>query len=262
MSVSGHTQVRIEGTGPPVVLVHGVGLDHTMWDRVVPRLAAIRTTVRYDIWGHGTSVDPPGDRTLDDFVEQLVDVIDTHCGGCADVAGLSIGGLIARGAAIRHPDRITRLMLLNAVYNRSTEQRRANCARLELARAEGMHPIAELALDRWFRPEWQSANPELVATVRTRITTTPLPGYLKAYSVFTEGDPLVPAAIGQIAAPTLVVTGELDVGSTPEMTLAMAADIPDARAVVLPGLHHVPPIEDPAACTAPLLDFLTQETTP
>ena len=118
-----------------------------------------------------------------------------------------------------------------------------------------MGPVAHLAIDRWFSADWQAKHPERVEAVRTLLVSNDLDAYAKAYQVFCDGDPLMPAAAASITSPTLVMTGELDVGSTPAMTTAIAAAIPDAIAVILPGLHHLPAVEDPARVSGELTGF-------
>ena len=140
------------GDGAPLVLVHGVGLDHTMWDLVVERLlarpAGPSTIVRYDLVGHGRSApvdDPTHDLTLHDCIDQLLAVAD----GCPDmvgpgvgrpdVVGLSLGGTVVRGAAARHPDRFRRVVVANTVFDRDHAQRRGNLDRQPFAE-EGRGP--------------------------------------------------------------------------------------------------------------------------
>lgn len=262
--------LRVEdgvGPGPPLVLVHGVGLDHTMWDHMVPRLTASpigpAQVVRYDLLGHGRTADQPGPRCFDEFVTQLNDVADQvqdEVGSQVDLFGLSLGGAIVRGAAARTPNRFGRVVIANAVFDRTPEQRRGNEQRLALAEAEGMDPVAELAVDRWFTEPWRTEHPDRLTAVRNRLRTTDLGGYLKAYRVFVDGDPLMPHGLADLTNPTLVVTGERDTGSTPAMAEAMAAILPDATLAVLTDTGHLPPIEHPDRLTELVLDFL--ERTP
>ena len=113
---------RVAGAGPPLVLIHGVGLDHTMWDPVVEILAQQHLVLRYDLLGHGSSDDPPGPRRLDDFVDQLLEVLDSYGIDTSDVVGLSFGGLIALITAARHPNRVRRAVLVSTVFGRSESQ--------------------------------------------------------------------------------------------------------------------------------------------
>ena len=266
------THLRVDGpTGgsgairPPLVLVHGVGLDLHMWDLVVGALAVERQVVRYDLLGHGRSVDPPGRRSVEDLVAQCLEVMSHDMvvdgdGRNPDLIGLSLGGLVAMAVGSRRPDTLGRLVAMNTVFDRTPEQLVGARDRLLLAETEGMGPVADLAVDRWFRPEWQAAHPARVAAVDQRIRTNDVDAYLKAYRVFVEGDPGMPGAAAGITAPTLAITGELDPGSTPAMSRAIASAVPGGRSRVLSGLRHLPPIEAPGECSAALLEFLDEPT--
>ena len=253
------TFVRAEGEGRPLVLIHGVGLDHGMWGQVMGYLTDSRRVIRYDLIGHGRTPDQPGLRSIRDFVAQLVGVLDS-CGlESPDIAGLSLGGLITMGMAARHPDRVGRIALLNTAFRRNAEQQASIRRRLALAREEGLATMADMAVDRWFTAAWQAEHPEQVEAVRQRLTGNDPDSYLKAYQVFVDGDPGMPEGAALIDAPMLAMTGELDPGSTPAMSVAMAGEIPNGQARILIGLHHLPPIEAPRTFAESLLDFLDQE---
>ncbi|MBC8363525.1 MAG: alpha/beta fold hydrolase [Actinobacteria bacterium] len=256
MSVDTHFRIDGGGTRTPLVLLHGAGLDLTMWDRVVAALAADRKVVRFDLLGHGQTVDPPGGRSIEEYVAQLLGVVEATGAGRPDLAGLSMGGMVALGTAARHPESFRRVALLNTVFDRTPEQKAGNRERLAATEAGGMAAVADLAIDRWFTPDWQAAHPVDADAVRNKLLANDPAAYLKAYGLFIEGDPIMPGGAGAITVPTLVMTGELDSGSTPAMTRSLAARVADGQAVVLPGLHHLPPIEAPEAFALNLLDFL------
>lgn len=253
------TFARVDGDGPPLVLIHGVGLDHAMWDPVVGVLAQKHRILRYDILGHGSSDDPPGPRKLDDFVDQLVEVLDFHDVETTDVVGLSLGGLIALMTAARHPNRVRSAVLVSTVFGRSGSQLAGVRQRLELAEKEGLGPVADLAIERWFTPQWRASHPAETDAVRQRLLTTDHAGYLKAYRQFLDADDLAAALAPDIEAPTLVLAGERDTGSTPEMAVALADAIPGGEARIMPGVHHLAPIEEPTQFVNILLEFLNQE---
>ena len=255
------TFTRVDGEGPPLVLIHGVGLDHTMWDLVVGRLAEQRTVIRYDMIGHGRTPDRPGNRRVEDFVAELVQVLHTQGLNRPDVAGISMGGMVALAAAVRNTSLFKRMAQLNTVFERTPEQITALLSRLAAAEAGGMAAVADMAIDRWFDSPWQVEHPDRVLAVRASLMATDLAGYLKAYRLFINGDPLVPAQVAQIQDPVLAMTGELDVGSTPEMATALAGVVPNGQARVLDGLHHLPPIEEPDVFATALTDFLEMEAT-
>ena len=259
--MNSETFVTVDGEGPPLVLVHGVGLDHTMWDRALDSLSAFRRVIRYDLLGHGQTPDSPGPRTLEDFVVQLLAVLDAHRLDRADVAGLSLGGMVALAAAARQPGRFDRLALLNTVFERSPEQVETALRRMAIAESEGMAAVADLAVDRWFSTQWQAEHPAQVDQVRRRLADTDPVGYLKAYRVFIAGDPLMPEGATAVTAVTLAMTGELDPGSTPAMSRALATAVTGGQVRILAGLHHLPPVEEPSTFASALLEFFDREVT-
>lgn len=240
-----------------VVLIHGVGLDNTLWDAQVAQLKDHFHIVRYDMLGHGQSAHPPGQRQLGDFVRQLHQLLMNLQIPRAAIIGFSMGSLVARAFAIKHPQMANKLVLMNSVFRRNTQQQDAVNARLALAEAGGLQEGIEAAVGRWFSPEFITVNPALIQTIETRLRGNDADGFLNAYRVFasTEDPPQNPLPI---TCPTLVLTGELDSGSTPAMTQNLAAAIPGAKAHVLPGLRHMAALEDPIQVNELLFRFLSR----
>ena len=250
------THVRIEGTGPPVVLIHGVGLDLEMWDGIAAALADRFRVIRYDLLGHGASHDPPGPRRLGDFVAQLGELLAALDLQPVDLVGFSMGGLIARAFAAARDGRVRRLVLMNTVCGRNAVEQAAVLARLAQCEAEGPAATAEAALGRWFSPGFLASDPPAVRRIGARLRANEPEAYLKAYRVFAHADREIGDVAGRIVCPTLVMTGADDVGSTPAMARRLAGQIPGARCVILPGLRHLGLVEDRESVLAPLTDFL------
>lgn len=246
-----------EGAGPPLVLIHGVGLDMAMWDAQAKALAGRHRVIRYDMLGHGASADPPGERKLADFVEQLRVLLDHLEVTAAAVVGFSMGGLVARAFALGHPERVRRLVVMSAVFERSPEQQAAVLARVAQAEEGGPAANLDAALERWFSPDFRAADPEAVERVRKTVLANDPEGYLKAYRVFATADGAASEDLAAIGCPTLVVTGVEDLGSTPAMAEAMAARIPGATCRVLPGRHMIP-VERAEEVNEGLRDFLAE----
>jgi alpha-beta hydrolase superfamily lysophospholipase len=104
---AGDTAYWVAGHGPPVVLIHGVGLNASIWEAQVAALAEHRQVVAYDMLGHGMSTDPPGVRKLGDFVDQLAVLLDALSMDRAALVGFSMGGLVARAFAAAYPERVS-----------------------------------------------------------------------------------------------------------------------------------------------------------
>jgi pimeloyl-ACP methyl ester carboxylesterase len=260
---AGETAYCLAGRGPPVVLIHGVGLDASIWEGQVPALAERHRVLAYDMLGHGASANPPGQRRLGDFVDQLAALLDALEMGPVALVGFSMGSLVARAFSAAHPERVSRLALLSTVYRRSQEEQAAILARLGQAETEGPANLIEGALERWLSAEFQAANPQVVAGIRDRLIQNDVTGFIAAYRVFAEADDEMTAFLEgrgltqeTIACPTLVLTGELDPGSSPAMAWRLTEAISGARCAILPGLRHLALMEAPDAVTNPLIEFL------
>ncbi len=249
------TYYELNGTASdtPLVLVHGVGLDHTMWDEHVARLAPTQSVLRYDLLGHGRSKTPTG--SLEDFVEQLDTLLGYLRIERVCLAGFSLGGVVAQRYAADHPERVARLVLLYTVYRRSEKELEGVRARLRLTEEQGPAATVDAAISRWFSPQFQHGRPEVIDAVRQRLLSNDVQSFLAAYRVFVNADDAIGDALFKVQCPTLVMTGELDVGSTPAMAHRMAKDLGDAQVVVLPGLRHMGPVEDVERTVAELRDF-------
>jgi pimeloyl-ACP methyl ester carboxylesterase len=144
------TRYVIEGRGPPVVLIHGVGARLENWDGVAVRLAQTFQVLRYDLRGHGQSTRLPGPYSLLLFANDLRALLD-HVGIAKTcLAGHSLGAMIAQMFALRHADRVERLALLSAVAGRTPEERERVVARIDLIRAGSAGDHFRRSMSRWF----------------------------------------------------------------------------------------------------------------
>ena len=253
---AGATAWEQHGAGPPVVLVHGFGLNRAMWQWQLPALAPHFRVLTYDLLGHGESAPPAGTPTLAMFAAQLRGLMD-RCGiARAAVVGFSLGGMIARRFALDHADRLAALAVLNTPHDRSPAEREAVRARARQTEAEGPSANLEPALERWFTPAFRAEAPQTIALVRDWIMGNDPRLYPRIYRVLAEGDAEIADGLERIACPTLVMTGADDPGNTPAMARAMAGLIPGARLAILPGLRHMALAEAPEAVNAPLAGFL------
>lgn len=250
------TRLVRRGTGAPVVLVHGVGLDLGMWDELVRALDGEFELIRYDMLGHGGTPLPAGEVGLDRFVEQLGEVLRGEGLNQACVLGYSMGGLVAGSFAARHPDALGRLVLMSTVFRRTEAERRAVQARLGKAESEDGQASAQASIERWFSPAFADAEAGRVAAIRQRLLSNRREDFLAAYRIFASADDVLPEAAPRIRCPTLVLTGEQDSGSTPRMAEELARAIPQAALRVVPGQKHMLPVEGVEAVAAALREFL------
>lgn len=252
------TSYLATGQGQPVVLIHGVGLNKEMWGGQIVGLAPHFRVIAYDMLGHGDSPRPAPGTTLESYAGQLCELLDHLNLQCANIIGFSMGGLVARAFALHHPARLDSLVILNSVFNRSAEQRAGVIERTRQAAEHGPNANAEAALSRWFSREYQAANPAQMAAIRQTLAGNDPQGYLTTYELFATQDMYRVEDLHNIQAPTLVATGELDLGSTPQMARQLASHIPGAQVTILAEQRHMMPVESPRLVNQTLLSFLQQ----
>jgi (E)-2-((N-methylformamido)methylene)succinate hydrolase len=243
----------IEGAGPPILLIHGVGAQLGNWDGVAAVLARMFKVVRYDLRGHGKSSKVAGPYSLDLFAGDAVALLEHLDIARAHVAGHSLGGMIAITLVARHPERVDRLAVLSAAAGRTEEERRKVIERIALI-AEGIPgDHFKNSLSRWFTDEFRAANPELMEEYAARNKENDPACYAAAYAVLATGE--VAPELPRVRAPTLIVTGEHDLGSNPRMAAFMHAGITHSELRILPRLRHSILIEAPLLVAGQLERF-------
>ncbi|MDP9886062.1 pimeloyl-ACP methyl ester carboxylesterase [Sinomonas atrocyanea] len=236
----------------PVVLLHGVGLDSSMWDTLVIDGAlwlAGREVMALDLPGHGWQ--PPLRKPTS--LSEMADDVARRLPPKAHLVGFSLGALVAQEIAAREPGRVLSLTCVSSVCQRTEAEAAAVARRLEAAR-EDFAASAEAALERWF-PDAGRVPADLVENVRSVLLANDRESYLHAYEVFATGDRDASDALPLITAPTLAITGSEDPGSTPEMTLRLSRSVAGARALVVDGARHMLPLEQPEQLARLIAEF-------
>jgi (E)-2-((N-methylformamido)methylene)succinate hydrolase len=241
------------GSGPPVTLVHGVGSNLESWDAIAERLVRQYRVIRMDLRGHGKSSRIETCR-LDDFLDDVTLVLDTLGIARTHLVGFSLGGMIAQAFVLAHPGRVEKLALISAVAGRTPEERANVRSRARKVREEGIASVVAAAEDRWFTQDFRTRHPEVVARRLEELKANDHSSYSAAYTVFAEGD--IGDRLHEIRHPTLIVTGEHDVGSNTRMARFMHEAIPGSTLHILPGLKHSVLLEAPAAIAGLLESFL------
>jgi pimeloyl-ACP methyl ester carboxylesterase len=223
---------------PVLVLLHGVGLDHTVWDRVVPLLEPAYDVRRPDLPGHGAGAPVPPDVDL----AGLADRVAAEVPPGAHVVGFSLGSLIAQQLAATRPGLVASLVCVSSVCRRTPAEREAVLSRLAAARTD--HPgSVEASIRRWFDGTAVPAHD--VEHTRDVLLANDLDQYLACYRVFATGDADVHPLLPGIDVPCLAVTGSDDPGSTPDMSHRVAAAVPHCRVEIVPGARHMLPVQSP-----------------
>ncbi|MDP2548358.1 alpha/beta fold hydrolase [Oceanobacter sp. 4_MG-2023] len=250
------TAYQVCGNGDAVVLIHGVGLDQSIWNAQVQGLAQHYQVITYDMLGHGHSPLPPKVASLDDYAGQLQRLLQHLDCGPVHLIGFSMGGLVARVFAIQQPQLLRSLVIMGSVFDRTEDARQAILARtLDVAR-HGPEANIDAALERWFSPEYRAANTAGIQGIRDLVCANNPEGYLRAYRLFAGSDNYLADRLIDIRVPTLVMAGELDPGSTPEMAQKLACQIPSARCQIMAGQRHMMAMESPQLINHALQLFL------
>jgi 3-oxoadipate enol-lactonase len=217
---------------PALVLVGSLGSDHTMWSPVLDGLAQHFRVLRMDTRGHGASDAPPGDYTLAELAGDVLAVADAAGAPRFHYAGVSLGGMIGMWLAAARPERVDRLVLSNT----AAEVDPARFAeRIATVRSRGLVAVADGVLERWFTPAFAARGGAHVQAVRRVLLGTRPEGYAGCCAAIR--DMALGPLLGRISAPTLVIAGSHDASTTPAQGRAIAAAIPHARYLELPGAH-------------------------
>jgi 3-oxoadipate enol-lactonase len=249
-----------DGPGRPVVLSHALGLDHTMWSAWAATQAGQRPVLAYDHRGHGKSSLPFGPITLHSLVDDAEQVVVEWRRGPVVFVGLSMGGMVGQGLAIRRPDLLRGLVLAHTAAVYPTAARLAWAQRIEAVRVGGMAAVADLVVQRYLNEDFRRSHPDTTARLRAQLLSNDAVGYSANCHAVAAVDWL--DELHRIACPTLVLAGALDVGATPAMAEAIQQRIPGARLEVFDHASHLSPLEQPAAFQRAVHDFLLSADSP
>lgn len=248
---------RTQGArGEWITLVTGIANDYTMWDAQAPALVEAGFRVlRYDLRGQGGSQATPPPYSIALLVQDLVGLWESLGIARSHLVGLGLGGALAQAAAIAHPDRVLKLVPA-CCRARMVPDFAALWHKLaETVRSGGVEAIVEQTAQRWFSEEFKAANPGVLDGVRAMIRRTSLDGYLGCVEAFLGLD--VENELPTIKAQTLYLSGADDkLGGPPALMAGLAARVPGARHVAVPGAAHIANIQNPEAFNRVVLQFL------
>jgi (E)-2-((N-methylformamido)methylene)succinate hydrolase len=231
----------IDNNRDPLVFIHGVGLDHKMWE---PQINSLNnhSIITYDLLGHGRTPYNKKEVTLNDFSNQLDGLLQFLKIDKIDLIGFSLGSLIALNFASKFQDRLKTLSLIGTTYRRNTEQRDLVIERFEQAKLN--KPISKQAIKRWFTEEYLNNHPEIYdqfIKILTKDDEDHL-NFLKAYKLFAYHQDDI-NMIKKIKTKTLVMTGSDDTGSTVEMSKSLSNDLINSSFTKINNGKHLCSIE-------------------
>lgn len=241
--------------GVAALLLHELGGSSQSWRAVVPLLAADRRVLAVDLRCAGRSEKPPGPFSLADVADDVAALLDILAQGePVDVIGAALGSLVGALLAIRHPAKVSRLLMAAVAPGMAGPARVYLAERAEKVRVVGMRGVAEASLANSF--------PESRAAERAAYRGIYLGNDPAAYaelSLALSRLELRAADWGSIRAPTLVASGAHDFLWPPPIGREVAALVPGARFAVLDDAGHFPHLQTPASLARRAKDFLDGE---
>jgi len=252
--------VTVEGQGTPVVLLHGHALDLRVWDEVVPPLVeAGYRAIRYDQRGHGRSSSPPSGYRWGDHAADLAEVINRLDVAPSHVVGLSKGGGIALELALRNPDLVRSLALVAPLVPDFTLSDELMESFRELARAIRTQGVQAALGALWLTHPLLASAAAIPGTrerLEAMVNTFPAGEYLAAERDAPDRTWKLTDRLGEIAVPTLVVSGEHDIPDFVAMAALLAEKVPGSVLEVIQACGHLVPLEQPQEANEALLRFL------
>lgn len=249
----GRVDVQITGTGRPLVLLHSLLADRQSFARIVPALAENFSVIVPDLPGFGGSSAVTGG--LDAIADQLATALRQLLGERQPIIlGNGFGAFVALTLVLRHPNLAARLVVADGGAMFSEPGRAAFRAMAGAAATKGLAAVTDTAMRRLFAPEFQEANPDLMAERRAAFLLTDPAVFATACDALATLD--LRDAVTQIKLPVLVLVGAQDEATPPPMSHELSALVPGAQLLILPGCAHVPQLQDPDAFLAALNPFL------
>lgn len=247
-----------ELSGPPhapvVMLSHSLGSNLHMWD---PQLAVLEgrfRVLRYDTRGHGGSAVPGDAYRLEELVADAAALLDALAIPTVHFVGLSMGGMIAQGFALSHPERLDRLVLCDTSAFMPAEAQPIIQDRIDTARREGLAALVDSTLARWFTADYLRRKGPGVDMIHSILRSSPTAGYIGCTEAIRRLNYL--DDLSRIERPALIVVGEEDPGTPVAAARAIHERIGGSRLVILPSASHLCNIEQAQAFNSALTGFL------
>lgn len=256
INANGHAvYYRREGKldGIPLVFINSLGCDIRIWDDVVPTFVNRFQVIRYDKRGHGLSDTPPGPM-ISDHAEDLAGLFAQLKINTAVIIGISVGGMIAQSFAAQYPDKVRLLVLCDTGLTIGTPE--GWNQRIAGVRTGGMVSMADTILQRWFVPDFARMRPADYRGYLNMLIRMPVDGYIATCEAIRDANLTENAR--KIEARTLVMGGDQDVATPPDLLGELAATLAHARIEMIPGAAHLPCIEQPGGMAANI-DWFLQE---
>ena len=226
----------VDGDGPPLFLIHGIGAARNTWAKLLPLLTQHYTVVTYDLRGHGESPMPDAEFGINELVADLEAIRIKTGFSTAHFAGHSLGGMIGPCYAKAFPDRVLSLGLLSTAAFRTDDDSAKVWAVVKAMEDRGIPNVLETLTDRWFTDDFIANHPDVIRRRLDQVINTNADVFLNVFKIYA-GTEMAPW-LHHVSAPSLVLTGENDGGCNPRLNQQIADALPSSELVVLPRYKH------------------------
>ena len=252
-----HYELSGNPTAETVVLSHSLGSSLIMWDAQIEFLRDNYRILRYDTRGHGSSSVPRGAYTMNTLVSDASSLLDALGITRAHWVGLSMGGMIGQGIALRCPERIESLVLCNTAAVIREETKAMWRQRISFVENFGMPKIVDFAMERWFTEAYRAEGHESYLAIREAFLATPVTGYAGCCHAIYNMNFL--DTLHQIRMPVHIIAGDQDLVTRVADSLAMHERIEGSSLDIIPGAAHLSNIEQANLFNQSLSRFFAQD---
>ena len=223
----------------PLIFIHGVGMRGDVWSPQVEYFSNDYQVITYDFLGHGESHLPPEEPVLDDYVEQLNNLLKHLNLSLISLVGHSMGALISVAFALKYPDKVKALVPINIAFNRSEEVQKGVLNRANQILQTNKILNIEQTLERWFKNKTSADDLKKIDKIRNWLANTSPQGYGRTYRLFALSDKVFLNKLSRLRPPVLYLTGDEDPNSTPAMSQQMAEETPNGSSNSLTSEAHM-----------------------
>ena len=245
---------EIQGAGPPIVFIHGLGATSNVWHAQRTALSSYYQVIIYDRSGSGRSRQAREGYSVDAWTDELAGLLD-HLGvRSAVVAGHSLGSMVAQRFAGKYPDRTRALILAGGEAEMGPDEQKALTERARLIETQGLLAVVDSWLTAVLSAATREANPALAGMVREMFLSNDARTYALHCLALRDGS--VRSDHGNIVCPTLLTVGDQDLVTPLTWQREIAAGITNSRIRIIPNTAHMTMLESPAVFNTVVLDFL------
>ena len=248
-------EIHGKDDAPWLVFSHSLACSVRMWDGEIAKFKDRYRVLAYDTRGHGQSAAPKGPYTLEMLADDLHELLKTLGIRKAHFCGLSMGGMIGQTFALKYPGVFDTLTLCDTTSSYPPEAAPMWQERIRTAESQGMAPLVQPTLERWFTQGFRKNHPDKVQRVASLIERTPVPGYVGCCAAIPRIN--VTARLKEIKIPALVICGADDPATPPAMARVIQENLPGAKLVLIPQAAHLSNVEQPEAFGHALGAFLS-----